>query len=75
MAIWITVYHWAAFMSKSYFNYSLAGTIGYFYIFMASTPLTESISASKYPQYKEYQQLVGRFMPGFLGGIFKRKSD
>jgi hypothetical protein len=30
------------------------------------------LSAGKYPEYKEYQKLVGRFVPGVLGGVFRR---
>ena len=75
MGIWITFYHWAAFSSQAFINYSLVGTIGYVLVFMASTPITESISAGKYPQYKEYQQLVGTFLPGVLGGVWKRKRN
>jgi len=40
------------------------GVLSYLAIFALSTPLTEAISASKYDQYKEYQRLVGRFVPG-----------
>lgn len=32
-------------------------------IFQGSTSLTEAISAEKYPEYKEYQGLVGMFVP------------
>lgn len=36
-----------------------------------STIMTESISGSKYPEYKEYQMRVNKFIPGpsaFRGG-------
>ena len=36
-------------------------------LFQGSTWLTELISARKYPDYKEYQRRVGRFLPK-LGG-------
>ncbi|CAE6533658.1 unnamed protein product [Rhizoctonia solani] len=32
-------------------------------LFFASTPLTESISSGKYPEYKAYQSRVGMFSP------------
>lgn len=35
-------------------------------IFQGSTPLGEEISAGKYPEYKDYQRLVGRFLPKFM---------
>jgi len=63
------MYHWAAFSSKNVVNYTGAGIIGLMLIFAGSTPLTEYISVNKYPQYREYQQLVGRFLPGRLGGF------
>lgn len=65
-AIWITLYNWAAIQSQSPFNWTIVGTISYVLIFWGSTPLTERISSGKYPQYAEYQQLVGRFTPGVL---------
>lgn len=35
----------------------------YLILFQASTLLTESITAKKYPEYAEYQQRVGKFLP------------
>lgn len=32
-------------------------------LFQGSTSLTEEITASKYPEYKEYQLRVNRFLP------------
>jgi steroid 5-alpha reductase family enzyme len=75
MAIWITFYNWAAFASSALINWTMVGTVGYVLIFCGSTPLTEWISANKYPQYKEYQKLVGMFVPGLLGGLFKGKQE
>src|ERR1700744_4221794 len=49
MSIWVTFYHWAGFASNALINWTVVGTIGYVLIFVGSTPLTESISASKYP--------------------------
>ena len=40
--------------------------------------LTESITASKYPEYAEYQQLVNKFVPGlsvFSGAIPETKVE
>jgi len=67
-AIWVTFYQWAAYSSRSYpLNFAVFGVIAYLLIFALSTPLTEAISSSKYPEYKEYQRLVGRFLPGVPG--------
>lgn len=32
-------------------------------MFQASTWFTEKVSAGKYPEYREYQARVGRFLP------------
>ncbi|KAJ5239430.1 Protein of unknown function DUF1295 [Penicillium chermesinum] len=64
-AIWVGLYLWAAFRTKTYFQWAGLGALGYVLIFQASTPLTEAISASKYPEYREYQARVGRFLPSW----------
>ena len=66
-AIWFMFYQWGAFTSRSMINWTGVGILGLFGIFHGSTWLTEKISAKKYPQYKDYQKLVGRFLPGALG--------
>ncbi|KAH8815688.1 hypothetical protein F5884DRAFT_666878 [Xylogone sp. PMI_703] len=62
-AIWLVLYQWSC--SATYSSYSWAGAGACFYIllFQGSTWLTEIISAEKYPDYKEYQRGVGRFLP------------
>ncbi|KAI9835360.1 MAG: hypothetical protein M1837_003800 [Sclerophora amabilis] len=62
-AIWTILYQWACYVTDTYVNYAAVGAFSYLLLFQASTWLTESISAGKYPQYKEYQQRVGRFLP------------
>jgi hypothetical protein len=39
------------------------GAASYLILFQASTWFTELITARKYPEYKEYQQRVGKFLP------------
>jgi len=39
--------------------------MAYLMLFQASTWFTELITARKYPEYKEYQQRVGKFLPKF----------
>jgi steroid 5-alpha reductase family enzyme len=70
-AIWFGVYQWACFRTDTMVNWTGIGAAAYWAIFQASTVLTESISAGKYPQYKEYQVLVSKFVPGLkalIGG-------
>lgn len=45
------------------YNWTALGPLLYCAVFQGSTNLTEKISAGKYPEYSEYQRLVGRFIP------------
>jgi len=47
----------------TYFNWTFAGAGCYLALFQGSTSLTESLSSQKYPEYSEYQRLVGMFVP------------
>jgi hypothetical protein len=44
-------------------NWTFAGAFGYLILFQASTWFTELLSARKYPDYKIYQERVGKFFP------------
>ncbi|PSK42468.1 hypothetical protein B9Z65_4382 [Elsinoe australis] len=68
-AIWVVMYQWGCFDTSSLVNWTFAGAFTYLLIFQGSTPITERISSGKYPEYKEYQARVGRFIPslGKLG--------
>lgn len=65
-AVWLTVYVWGAISTGEWLNWTLVGTVTYMSVFWGSTPLTEYISAGKYPGYKEYQKRVGMFLPNPL---------
>lgn len=62
-AIWLTLYLWACYCTETYAHWSGVGALCYIILFHFSTQLTESISASKYPEYREYQARVGKFIP------------
>lgn len=62
-AIWLTLYLWSCYRSESYIQWTGFGVLGYLLIFQGSTRLTEAISAGKYPEYRDYQARVGRFVP------------
>ncbi|KAJ5608860.1 hypothetical protein N7528_009427 [Penicillium herquei] len=64
-AIWLTLYLWCAYRTENYVHWTGLGILGLLGIFQGSTRLTESITASKYPEYSEYQARVGRFLPRF----------
>lgn len=64
-AIWLTLYLWACYCTETYAHWSGVGALCYIILFHFSTRLTESITASKYPEYREYQARVGKFIPRF----------
>lgn len=66
-AIWILLYQWACYESHTMWNWTCVGVIAYVGVFQGSTPLTEGISAGKYPEYRLYQERVGKFVPMLLG--------
>jgi hypothetical protein len=45
------------------YNWTIIGALSQIVLFQASTWFTESISSEKYPEYAEYQQRVGMFLP------------
>ena len=60
---WVALYQWGCYVTGSMYNWSAIGAIGYIALFQASTWFTELVSADKYPEYKEYQARVGKFLP------------
>jgi steroid 5-alpha reductase family enzyme len=48
----------------SLFNWSIIGALLLIVLFLGSSAFAEEISASKYPEYARYCQLVSRFFPG-----------
>ncbi|KAF2091826.1 DUF1295-domain-containing protein [Saccharata proteae CBS 121410] len=66
-AIWVLLYQWSCFETYTFFNWTFVGALSYLFLFQASTWFTELISAGKYPDYKEYQQRVGKFLPKLFG--------
>ena len=48
--------------------------VNYLGVFAGSTPLTEWISAGKYPEYKVYKQRVGMFLPWPFGKGWSEKE-
>jgi steroid 5-alpha reductase family enzyme len=62
-AVWVSLYQWACCESWTLVNWSVVGATGYLALFQASTAFTEYISRGKYPEYKAYQERVGKFLP------------
>lgn len=63
--IWLTLYAWSCFVTKTYWNWTGIGAIAYLCLFQASTWFTELVSSRKYPEYREYRKRVGKFIPYF----------
>jgi steroid 5-alpha reductase family enzyme len=64
-AVWVVLYQWSVWATQGLYNWSGVGAMGYLLLFQASTWFTELITAGKYPEYKEYQLRVGKFLPRF----------
>ncbi|KAL1592504.1 hypothetical protein SLS59_009737 [Nothophoma quercina] len=65
-AFWVSLYQWACLESYTFTNWTFAGAFSYLILFQSSTWLTELLSAEKYPEYKVYQERVGKFLPKLL---------
>ncbi|KAH8595545.1 hypothetical protein B0O99DRAFT_571670 [Bisporella sp. PMI_857] len=62
-AVWVTIYQWGCLTSDVLYNWTATAAVAYLLLFQGSTWLTELLTAGKYPEYKEYQKRVGRFLP------------
>ncbi|KAL8751054.1 MAG: hypothetical protein Q9184_006196 [Pyrenodesmia sp. 2 TL-2023] len=67
-SVWVFLYAWSCYVTKSYYNWSGLGAVAYMILFQASTWFTELVTSGKYEEYKIYQQRVGKFVPSLLGG-------
>lgn len=61
--VWISLYLFSISASGSIINWSISGSLLLVVLFMGSSSFGEEISAGKYPEYKEYQKRVPRFLP------------
>lgn len=62
-AVWLIFYAWSCYATQTHYNWTGIGALALVLLFQGSTILTESISAGKYPEYEDYQYLVGKFIP------------
>ena len=62
-AIWLSFYLFSISASGQPLNWSIAGALLLVVLFQGSSQFSEEISASKYPEYAEYQKKVSRFFP------------
>ena len=61
--IWVCFYLFSVAASGQWFNWSIAGCLLLIVLFQGSSTFSEEISAGKYPEYREYQKKVSRFIP------------
>jgi steroid 5-alpha reductase family enzyme len=61
--IWVVFYLFSAAATGEILNWTIAGAVLLILLFKGSSDFSEEISASKYPNYKEYQEKVPRFLP------------
>jgi steroid 5-alpha reductase family enzyme len=62
-SIWIVFYLFSVLATGEWINWSIAGCLLLVILFKGSSDFSEDISAGKYPDYKEYQKKVPRFIP------------
>lgn len=61
--VWISFYLFSVAASGQWLNWSISGCLLLVVLFQGSSEFSEEISAGKYPQYKDYQARVRRFLP------------
>lgn len=62
-SIWVAFYLFSVAASGQWINWSIAGCLLLLVLFQGSSDFSEEISAGKYPDYKDYQKRVSRFIP------------
>lgn len=61
--VWILVYCFSITATGFWINWTIAGCLLLVVLFKGSSDFSEKISAEKYPEYKDYQKKVPRFVP------------
>jgi steroid 5-alpha reductase family enzyme len=61
--IWIVYYFFSVSATGEWLNWTIIGAVLLVLLFKGSADFSEEVSASKYPEYKEYQNNVPRFLP------------
>ncbi|NNE25610.1 MAG: DUF1295 domain-containing protein [Saprospiraceae bacterium] len=61
--VWACVYAFSIVATGAWINWSIGGVFLLMILFRGSSDFSESISASKYPAYLQYQKEVSRFLP------------
>lgn len=61
--IWICFYLFSVAASGQWLNWSISGCLLLMVLFQGSSEFSEEISSGKYPEYRNYQKNVRRFIP------------
>ncbi len=61
--VWILVYCFSIVATSFWINWTIAGCLLLVVLFKGSSDFSEKISEEKYPEYKDYQKKVPRFVP------------
>jgi steroid 5-alpha reductase family enzyme len=64
-SIWIVFYLFSVVASGRIINWSMAGCVLLVILFQSSADFSENITSQKYPDYKDYQKRVPKFLPKF----------
>jgi steroid 5-alpha reductase family enzyme len=59
----VVFYLFSVVATGEWINWSVAGCILLIILFKGSSDFSEDLSAKKYPEYKDYQKRVPRFIP------------
>lgn len=62
-SVWIIFYFFSVSATGEWINWSVVGAMLLVVLFKSSSDFSESITAEKYPEYKEYQKSTPRFIP------------
>jgi steroid 5-alpha reductase family enzyme len=62
-SIWVVFYLFSIVATGNWFNWTICGSVLLIMLFQGSANFSEGITAEKYPDYKEYQKWVPKFLP------------
>ena len=74
MGMWTVFYLFGIAATDQWIHWSGLGFIFFMFIISGSTRLGESISADRYPSYRDYQASTPRFIPFTRTGCIKRDN-
>ena len=65
-SLWLSFYVFSIAATGRFINWTMIGSLLLMLLFRGSADVSEGISASKYPEYKNYQKTVPIFIPKLL---------